>query len=110
MGIAIKGGDNIKQYRDKVVFVVWAPDNAPIRDKMMLASSKQPIKREFRGCNYDFQCNRRSELSASSWIKEIANDPTVKRTGRLVEFEGRKTCEWDSELSCGDESCWCGDS
>merc|ERR1719197_17019 len=41
--------------RNKLMFVVWAPDDAPIKEKMVYASSKDAIKKKLNGIAYEVQ-------------------------------------------------------
>merc|ERR1712115_427775 len=49
--------------RQKIVFVVWAPDSAKIKDKMLTASSKDAIKKQLVGISTEIQGTDPSEIS-----------------------------------------------
>ena len=48
--------------RAKIVFVIWAPDTAPIKKKMIYASTKDAIKKAFQGISVEVQGTDRSEV------------------------------------------------
>ena len=54
---------------EKMFFVVWAPDTAPIREKMMTASTKDAVKKAFEGINFEKQCTDRDEYSFESFVE-----------------------------------------
>jgi len=92
--IACQGADGIKGYRDKIIFVTWAPDTARIKDKMMIASSKESIKKACVGIHYDFQFSCEGDSEATEWIDKIGEAATMKIAGDIVEFEGRQKSDW----------------
>merc|ERR1712137_1238267 len=48
---------------DQVVFVVWAPETAKIKSKMLYASTKDTIKRAFIGISIEVQGTDKSEVA-----------------------------------------------
>ena len=57
-----QGGDGI---REKVIFVVWAPETARIKSKMLYASTKDTIKRAFVGISIEIQGTDKSEVDSA---------------------------------------------
>eukprot|EP01094_Clydonella_sp_ATCC50884_P017150 TRINITY_DN292_c0_g1_i3.p1 TRINITY_DN292_c0_g1~~TRINITY_DN292_c0_g1_i3.p1 ORF type:complete len:145 (+),score=51.82 TRINITY_DN292_c0_g1_i3:287-721(+) len=53
----------------KIFFVVWAPDTAPIKEKMMTASTKDAVKKALEGVNFEKQCTDRDEYSFESFVE-----------------------------------------
>lgn len=92
--LACCGSDGIKGYRDKIIFITWAPDTARIKDKMMIAASKEAIKKSCVGIHYDFQFSCEADSEASEWIEKIGEAATMKIAGDIVEFEGRPVGDW----------------
>ncbi|XP_061415144.1 cofilin-2 isoform X1 [Lethenteron reissneri] len=43
--------------KEDLVFVFWAPDSAPLKSKMIYASSKDAIKKKFTGIKHEWQVN-----------------------------------------------------
>jgi len=86
--------DGMKQMRDKLVFVTWAPDSAKIKDKMMIASSKDSLKKACVGIAHDMQFSDESDLNAGNWIDSIGSMTTMKIAGDIIEFEGREVSDW----------------
>nr|ACO09486.1 Cofilin-2 [Osmerus mordax] len=42
---------------EDLVFIFWAPENAPLKSKMIYASSKDAIKKKFTGIKHEWQVN-----------------------------------------------------
>ncbi|CAD5115730.1 DgyrCDS4673 [Dimorphilus gyrociliatus] len=64
-----KKSDGAKQ--EKVIFVHWAPDNAPIKRKMLIASSKDALKRKLEGLSLEVQANDMSDLLEEEIIAKL---------------------------------------
>lgn len=47
---------------NKLMFVAWSDDNAPIRKKMLYASSKAALKSSLQGIVEEFQATCRGDL------------------------------------------------
>ena len=45
-----------ESYRNKFIFITWAPDEAPIRQKMLIASNKRTVKNYFPGIAPEIAC------------------------------------------------------
>lgn len=92
--IACQGGDGLKGYRDKVIFITWAPDTASIKQRMMISSSKEGLKKACLGHHYAFQFNDEGDCEASQWIDKLNDQANMKIVGDIVEFEGRVVADW----------------
>jgi cofilin len=51
--------------RNKLIFIVWAPDVAPVRRKMLIASTKASVKNAFSGVAVEVQATDDSEIQES---------------------------------------------
>ena len=49
--------------RDKIVFVVWAPDSAPSRRKMIITGSKGSLKSALNGVALELQANDDEDIA-----------------------------------------------
>jgi len=49
--------------RNKICFFTWSPDNAPVRSKMISASSKDALRRPLTGVHTEIQGTDFSEVS-----------------------------------------------
>ena len=58
------GGD-----RSKILFIVWAPDSAKIKEKMLITSSKDAVKKKLVGIGKEIQATDASEID----IKEVTS-------------------------------------
>eukprot|EP00999_Lentomonas_sp_LEN2_P001441 NODE_2481_length_562_cov_126.613793_g2431_i0.p1 GENE.NODE_2481_length_562_cov_126.613793_g2431_i0~~NODE_2481_length_562_cov_126.613793_g2431_i0.p1 ORF type:complete len:160 (+),score=63.29 NODE_2481_length_562_cov_126.613793_g2431_i0:72-482(+) len=56
---------------DKLVFLVWIPDNAPPKDKMLYASSKDAFKKKLEGI-VEVQGTDKDEVSEEMVIAKVA--------------------------------------
>uniref|UniRef100_V9L5X9 Cofilin-2-like protein n=2 Tax=Callorhinchus milii TaxID=7868 RepID=V9L5X9_CALMI len=48
--------------KEELVFVMWAPENAPLKSKMLYASSKDAIKRKLTGIKHEWQLNSLDDI------------------------------------------------
>lgn len=48
--------------RKKLIFISWSPDSAPIKMKMVYASSKEALRRKFIGIGKEIQATDASEI------------------------------------------------
>jgi len=55
--------DNNGEQKEKLLFIVWTPENAPIKSKMMYAGSKDVIKKALIGINCEMGGTEDIELS-----------------------------------------------
>lgn len=57
--------------RNKLVFVVWAPDTAPVKRKMLIASTKASIKNALAGVACELQATDDSEISEEEMLNKV---------------------------------------
>merc|ERR1711953_564315 len=57
--------------RQKIVFVVWAPDTAKIKDKMLTASSKDALKKQLVGISTEIQATDPSEIDYNCVLEKV---------------------------------------
>lgn len=57
--------------RNKIVFFTWAPDTAPIRAKMLCASSKDALRKSLNGVASEVQGTDFSEVSYESVLERV---------------------------------------
>ena len=55
----------------KILFVVWAPDSAPIKSKMLITSTKDAVKKKLVGIGIEVQATDFSELQQESWADKL---------------------------------------
>lgn len=58
------------QQRSKLVFFLWSPDDATVKQKMLYTSSKDALKKSLRGIGKEVQANDHGDLAWSS-VMEI---------------------------------------
>ncbi|AAS52155.1 ADR235Wp [Eremothecium gossypii ATCC 10895] len=58
--------------RSKIVFFTWSPDTAPIRSKMVYASSKDALRRALNGVSSDIQGTDFSEVAYESVLEKVS--------------------------------------
>eukprot|EP00032_Breviata_anathema_P000196 JZ548444.1.p1 GENE.JZ548444.1~~JZ548444.1.p1 ORF type:complete len:138 (+),score=78.21 JZ548444.1:20-433(+) len=49
--------------RNKILFVVWAPENSKIKSKMLYASTKDNLRKKFVGVGVEIQATDLAEIS-----------------------------------------------
>jgi len=65
----LASGDGI---RNKLTFIAWSPDDAPIGPKMVYASSKDALKRSLTGLGAEVQANDADDIEWETIIKVIS--------------------------------------
>ena len=58
---------------DKILFISWVPDTAPVREKMMYAGSSEALKGSFVGIGTSLQATDLSELDLDTCILPAVN-------------------------------------
>lgn len=58
--------------RSKIVFFTWSPDTAPIRSKMVYASSKDSLRRALNGVSTDIQGTDFSEVAYETVLDKVS--------------------------------------
>ncbi|KAM4732848.1 cofilin-1 [Anableps anableps] len=63
--------------KEDLVFIFWAPDSAPLKSKMIYASSKDAIKRKFEGIKHEWQVNGLEDLKERRTLAEKLGGSSV---------------------------------
>ncbi|WWC60541.1 cofilin [Kwoniella dejecticola CBS 10117] len=63
----LPGGEGV---RNKLVFVVWSPDDANVKNKMMFASSKDALRRRLEGIHIEIQATDFSEITKDAILEK----------------------------------------
>uniref|UniRef100_A0A672GLG8 ADF-H domain-containing protein n=1 Tax=Salarias fasciatus TaxID=181472 RepID=A0A672GLG8_SALFA len=63
--------------KEDLVFIFWAPDSAPLKSKMIYASSKDAIKRKFEGIKHEWQVNGLEDLKDRHTLAEKLGGSSV---------------------------------
>lgn len=58
--------------RSKLIFFAWSPDTAPIKAKMVYASSKDALRRSLNGISADIQGTDFSEVSYETILEKVS--------------------------------------
>lgn len=58
--------------RSKLVFFTWSPDTAPVRSKMIYASSKDSLRRALTGISTEIQGTDFSEVAYESVLERVS--------------------------------------
>merc|ERR1711998_590500 len=59
---------------NKLIFISWSDDNAPIKPKMLYASSKDALKKSLNGVQEEFQATERGDLEEEEVNKKAAGN------------------------------------
>uniref|UniRef100_A0A8C8U196 ADF-H domain-containing protein n=1 Tax=Peromyscus maniculatus bairdii TaxID=230844 RepID=A0A8C8U196_PERMB len=74
---------------DDLVFIFWAPESAPLKSKMIYASSKDAIKKKLTGSKHELQANCKEEVKDRCTLAEKLGDSAV------ISLEGKASfCDW----------------
>ena len=57
--------------RNKILFVVWAPDTAKIKAKMLYASTKDAVRKKLVGVGTEIQATDLSEIDRDSVMERV---------------------------------------
>lgn len=69
--------------KEDLVFVMWAPEDAAIKDKMCHASSKDALKKILSGIKHELQINDISDFNRETFVEKIGKGIT-KLEGKAV--------------------------
>mmetsp|Transcript_12913 Transcript_12913/g.19863 ORF Transcript_12913/g.19863 Transcript_12913/m.19863 type:complete len:140 (-) Transcript_12913:70-489(-) len=57
--------------RSKILFIVWAPDSAKIKEKMLITSTKDNVKKKFVGIGKEIQATDMSEVALEEVTAQV---------------------------------------
>mmetsp|Transcript_29223 Transcript_29223/g.72921 ORF Transcript_29223/g.72921 Transcript_29223/m.72921 type:complete len:139 (-) Transcript_29223:510-926(-) len=58
---------------NKLIFIAWSDDNAPVKPKMLYASSKDALKKMLTGINEEFQATEKGDLNYAEIQKKAGS-------------------------------------
>ena len=58
---------------NKLIFIMWNSDNAPVKSKMLYASSKDALKKKLTGIENEYQATDRGELELADVKKKAGS-------------------------------------
>lgn len=67
--------------KEELMFFLWAPELAPLKSKMIYASSKDAIKKKFQGIKHECQANGPEDLNRACIAEKLGGS-------LIVAFEG----------------------
>ncbi|CAG6017563.1 unnamed protein product, partial [Menidia menidia] len=70
--------------KEELVFVMWAPESAPIKAKMQYASSKDSLKKVLTGIKHELQMNDLSDYGNRDNFGERMGKGVIKVEGHPV--------------------------
>ncbi|XP_051513903.1 cofilin-2-like [Myxocyprinus asiaticus] len=69
--------------KEDLVFIFWAPETAPLKSKMIYASSKDAIKKKFTGIKHEWQVNGLEDIKDRKTLAEKLGGSSV------ISLEGK---------------------
>ncbi|KAM4722222.1 cofilin-1 [Rhinophrynus dorsalis] len=69
--------------KEDLVFLFWAPESAPLKSKMIYASSKDALKKKFPGIKHEWQVNNKEDIKDRCTLAEKLGGNTV------ISLEGK---------------------
>ncbi|XP_015256953.1 non-muscle cofilin 1-like [Cyprinodon tularosa] len=70
--------------KEELVFVMWAPETAPIKSKMQYASSKDSLKKVLTGIKHELQMNDLSDYGTRDQFAERISRNVISVEGHPV--------------------------
>ncbi|XP_075452395.1 destrin isoform X2 [Ascaphus truei] len=71
-------GESKKQ---DLIFVMWAPEDAPIKEKLLFASSKPYLKQAFSGVNKQWEIHSQDDFTVDQLAQKLTS-------GKIKSLEG----------------------
>lgn len=68
---------NKESVKEDLVFIFSAPDDAPMRSKMLYASSKNALKAKLPGMKFEWQINDNTDKDSSSLVEKLGGSKIV---------------------------------
>ncbi|KAI1237766.1 Cofilin-2, partial [Lamprotornis superbus] len=72
--------------KEDLVFIFWAPESAPLKSKMIYASSKDAIKKKFTGIKHEWQVNGLDDIKDRSTLGEKLGGNVVSSATHSVQY------------------------
>lgn len=69
--------------KEDLVFIMWAPEDAPLKSKMLYASSKGALRSKLPGLKFEWQVNDPADKELSVLLEKLVGRRSVKT------FEGK---------------------
>nr|ADO27888.1 cofilin-2 [Ictalurus furcatus] len=63
--------------KEDLVFIMWAPDNASIKKKLLYASSKAALKNKLQGLKFEWQVNDNADKQMSVLVDKLGGSRIV---------------------------------
>jgi len=63
--------------KEELMFFLWAPELAPLKSKMIYASSKDAIKKKFQGIKHECQANGPEDLNRACIAEKLGGSLIV---------------------------------
>ncbi|XP_069772861.1 cofilin-2 isoform X2 [Narcine bancroftii] len=74
--------------KEDLVFIFWAPEKAPLKSKMIYASSKDAIKKKFTGIKHEWQVNGIDEIQDRITLAEkLGGNVVVSLEGITLHYD-----------------------
>ncbi|XP_067242668.1 non-muscle cofilin 1-like [Chanodichthys erythropterus] len=64
--------------KEDLVFIISAPDDAPMRSKMVYASSKIDLKKKLTGVKFEWQINDHTDKDVLNLVEKLGGKGAVK--------------------------------
>lgn len=70
--------------KEDLVFILSAPETAPLKSKMVYASSKAALKAKMPGLKFEWQINEPADRDASCLVEKLGRDTVKSLEGNSV--------------------------
>ncbi|CAK7238918.1 MAG: cofilin [Sporothrix thermara] len=68
----LASGEGTRLKSNKLTFIAWSPDDAPIMAKMVYASSKEALRRALTGIATEIQANDSDDIEYDTVLKTVS--------------------------------------
>ncbi|KAI4884918.1 hypothetical protein NFI96_013220 [Prochilodus magdalenae] len=70
--------ETTESLKEDLVFIMWAPDDAPLKNKMIYASSKGALRSKLPGLKIEWQVNDPADKEQSALVEKLGGRAKVK--------------------------------
>ncbi|XP_030628165.1 non-muscle cofilin 1-like [Chanos chanos] len=71
--------ENKESVKEDLVFIMWAPETAPLKSKMVYASSKGSLRSKLQGLKIEWQVNDLSDIKdTSAFLEKLGGRQSIK--------------------------------
>ncbi|XP_069500931.1 cofilin-2-like isoform X2 [Ambystoma mexicanum] len=70
--------------KEDMVFLFWAPESAPLKSKMIYASTKDALRKKFTGIKHECQVNHQEDIEDRSTLANKLGPTVISLEGKPI--------------------------